>query len=302
MTRRLILLGILFFVAGALLFVPMPIPNNVAGRTVENAGHMPLFVLITLGCLAVLRRDFGLEGVRLYTFAGVIGIGAGILSEAIQRPLRRDASWDDVLADAMGVVCALALFALFDRKAAMRRPVRIAAFAVALACIVAYAAPLLRMTRAYLHRNGQFPVLADFRADIEQFWVVGYGINRVKVGDALEVEFLADEFPGASLHEPVADWSKYQTLVIDVENPEPLDLRLAVRVHDDHHNKQFNDRFNRVFDLRAGERREIRIPLDEIRHGSRKRLIDMHHISDITLFRGDNHGSRRLRIYTLRLE
>ena len=288
--------------AGALLFVPMPIPNNVAGRTVENAGHMPLFVLITLGCLAVLRRDFGLEGVRLYTFAGVIGIGAGILSEAIQRPLRRDASWDDVLADAMGVVCALALFALFDRKAAMRRPVRIAAFVVALACIVAYAAPLLRMTRAYLHRNGQFPVLADFRADIEQFWVVGYGINRVKVGDALEVEFLADEFPGASLHEPVADWSKYQTLVIDVENPEPLDLRLAVRVHDDHHNKQFSDRFNRVFDLRAGERREIRIPLDEIRHGSRKRLIDMHHISDITLFRGDNHGSRRLRIYTLRLE
>ena len=288
--------------AGALLFVPMPIPNNVAGRTVENAGHMPLFVLITLGCLAVLRRDFGLEGVRLYTFAGVIGIGAGILSEAIQRPLRRDASWDDVLADAMGVVCALALFALFDRKAAMRRPVRIAAFVVALACIVAYAAPLLRMTRAYLHRNGQFPVLADFRADIEQFWVVGYGINRVKVGDALEVEFLADEFPGASLHEPVADWSKYQTLVIDVENPESLDLRLAVRVHDDHHNKQFSDRFNRVFDLRAGERREIRIPLDEIRHGSRKRLIDMHHISDITLFRGDNHGSRRLRIYTLRLE
>ena len=184
----------------------------------------------------------------------------------------------------------------------MRRAVRFAALAIAVACTVAYTAPLVRMARAYLHRNAQFPVLADFRSSTELFWIVGYGINRAKVGDALEVEFQADEFPGASLHEPVADWSKYQTLVLDVENPDPLDLRLAVRVHDRRHNKQFVDRFNRTFDLRAGERREIRIPLEDIRRGPRNRLIDMRHISDITLFRGDNHGSRRLRVYIMRLE
>lgn len=302
MTRRLILLGILFLVAAALLFVPLPIPNNVAGRTIENAGHMPLFVIVTLACLVVLRRDFGFEGIRLYAIAGLLGVGAGLLSEVIQRPLRRDASWEDVMMDAMGVACALALYALFDRRTAMHRTLRVAAFAVALACIVAYTAPLVRMTRAYLHRNAQFPVLADFRSNTELFWVVGYGVNRVRVGDALEVEFLANEFPGASMHEPVADWSNYQTLVLDVENPDPLDLALAVRVHDSSHNKQFNDRFNRVFDLRAGERRKIRIPLDEIRRGPRNRLIDLRHISDITLFRHDNHGSRRLRIYTMRLE
>ena len=158
------------------------------------------------------------------------------------------------------------------------------------------------MTRAYLHRNAQFPVLADFSSSTELFWIVGYGINRAKVGDALEVEFQADEFPGASLHEPVEDWSRYQTLVLDVENPDPLDLRLAVRVHDRGHNRRFVDRFNRTFDLRAGERREIRIPLEEIRRGPRNRLIDMRHISDITLFRGANHGSRRLRVYIMRLE
>ncbi len=302
MTRRLILLAVFTLCAAALLFVPLPIPPTVAGRFIENAGHMPLFLLLTFVLIAVLRRDLRLEGWRLYLTAGLIGVFAGLLSEVIQRPLRRDASWEDVFADALGVVCALALHALFERKAPMPRRVRLAAFAIAAACIVAYMAPLVRMTRAYLHRNAQFPVLADFRKDLETFWVVGYGVNRAQVGDALEVVFQSDQFPGVSLHEPVADWSRFRTLILDVENPDPLALRLTVRVHDLKHNRQFADRFNRSFELRAGERREIRIPLEDIRRGPRQRLMDMSQISDITLFRSDNQGSRRLRIYTLRLE
>ncbi len=302
MTRRFILLGIFALCAAALLFVPLPIPPTVAGRHIENAGHMPLFMLLTFVLIAILRRDFGLKGLRLYLTAGVIGSLAGLLSEVIQRPLRRDASWEDVFADVLGVVCALALHALFVRKSPMPRGVRIAAFAIAVACIVVYMSPLVRMTRAYVHRNAQFPVLADFRSNQEMFWVVGYGVNRARVDDALEVEFQAETFPGVSLHEPVPDWSRFRTLVVDVGNPDPVDLSLTVRVHDQRHNKQFADRFNRSFALRAGERREIRIPLDDIRRGPRQRLMDMRHISDITLFRGDNQGSRRLRVYTIRLE
>jgi VanZ family protein len=300
--RRLILLGILALCAAALLFVPLPIPPTVAGRQIENAGHMPLFMLLTFVLIVILRRDFGLEGWRLYGTAGAVGVFAGLLSEVIQRPLRRDASWEDVLADALGVVCALALHALFARGSSMPRKARVAAFAIAAACIVVYSAPLVRMTRAYLHRNAQFPVLADFRSNLEMFWVVGYGVNRAQVGDALEVEFREEQFPGVSLHEPVADWSKFRTLIIDVGNPDPVRLRLTVRVHDKHHNKQFADRFNRSFELSGGERREIRIPLDDIQRGPRNRLMDLRHMSDITLFRGDNEGSRRLRVYSLRLE
>lgn len=302
MTRRLILLGAFALCAALLLFVPLPIPPTVAGRIIENAGHMPLFMMLTFVLILILRRDFNVHGWRLYLTAGLIGVLAGLLSEVIQRPLRRDASWEDVFADALGVVCALALHALFVRKPPVPGKVRIAAFAIAAACIVVYMAPLVRMTVAYLHRNAQFPVLADFRSDREMFWVVGYGVKRARVGDALEVEFQADTFPGVSLHEPVPDWSRFQVLVIDVGNPDPVDLSLTVRVHDDRHNKQFADRFNRSFVLRAGERREIRIPLDDIRRGPRQRMMDMRHISDITLFRGDNQGSRRLRIYTIRLE
>jgi hypothetical protein len=64
----------------------------------------------------------------------------------------------------------------------------------------------------------------------------------------------------------------------------------------------FNDRFNRNFELAAKERRNLRILVDDIRHGPRERLMDMAHISDITLFKARVQGSDRLRVYSLRLE
>ena len=49
--RRLIYLSALFVLAGLLLFVPLPIARTYAGQTIENAGHTPLFFLLTLGLL-----------------------------------------------------------------------------------------------------------------------------------------------------------------------------------------------------------------------------------------------------------
>ena len=285
----------------------LPIPPTYAGRTIENAGHVPLFFLVTLAVIYVLRGypRFSLgahAATRLYLFAGLAGIGAGFLSEVIQRPLRRDASWEDVIADAIGVVCALAAHALFDRRSGLRRWHRALALGVVIACAAIYLAPIVAMTRAYLHRNGQFPVLADFRSRSELYWTMNLGTRREIVDDVLEVEFLAASFPGLSFHEPVPDWRPYQSLVIDVENPGSAPLDLGVRVHDRRHTHQFNDRFNRHFVLAPGERKVLRIPLEDIRRGPRSRLMDMQQISDVTLFRGDTEGSRQVRVHGMRLE
>jgi hypothetical protein len=196
----------------------------------------------------------------------------------------------------------VALYALFDRRPAASRAARAAAALVALACIVFYFTPLVRMGVAYVHRNGQFPVLADFRSRIEQSWVVGYGVNREIADGALQVEFLAAQWPGVSLHEPMPDWRAFKVLVIDVENPDAERLPLSVRVHDRRHGRTYNDRFNRRFDMGPRERRTLRISLEDIRRGPRQRLMDMGHISDITLFRDQPRGSRHLRIYSVRLE
>ena len=288
--------------AAALLFVPLPIPPTYAGRTVENAGHTPLFMLITLGVLVTLQKDFSLDGLKLYALAGFIGVGGGLLTEVIQKPLRRDASWEDVASDAVGVLLAMAVYAMFDRRAGFGRATRIGALLIAGGCAAIYLTPLIDMTRAYLHRDGQFPVIADFRSSTELFWIVGYGVNRSLVRGALDIEFSADEFPGVSFHEPVADWSQYRTLLIDVENPDADPLVMTVRVHDRGRGRMFNDRFNRRFDLEPLERRTLRIALEDVRRGPRDRLMDMRQISDITVFRGTRTGSRHLRIYSVRLE
>jgi len=301
-TRRLLYLLILFVVAGLLLFLPLPIAPTYAGRTLEDAGHTPLFFLVTLSVIFAMRDHPRFAGVRLYALAGFVGVGTGLLSELIQKPLARDASWEDAAADAVGAVLALALYALFDPRTKLRGWQRLSALAIAVSCIAIFFAPIVRMTRAYVHRNGQFPVIADFHSRIELYWTLSIGVNREVVDNALEVELVADVFPGVAFHEPVPDWRNYKVLVIDVENPDVEPLNLGVRVHDRRHNRTFNDRFNRRFQLAPGERRTLRITLEDIRHGPRQRLMDMAHISDITLFRGGRAGSRHLRVYSLRLE
>lgn len=302
MSRRSSYLLLLFVVAALLLFVPLPIPPTYAGRTIENAGHTPLFFIVTLVAVSMLRDKPRFAGWRLYLAAGAIGIGLGFLSEVVQRPLARDASWEDVGADAIGAICALAVYALFDRLNAVRRWHRVAALAVAIGCIAIYLAPIYAMTRAYVHRNGQFPVIASFHSRTELYWTLSIGVYREIVNDALDVIFVAEESPGIGFHEPVPDWTGFGRLVLDVENPSPEPLKLGVRVHDKAHNWQYNDRFNRHFDLAAGERRILRISLDEIRGGPRTRPMDMTRISNVSLFRGAATGSRHLRIHTIRLE
>lgn len=301
-SRRLLYLIALFVLAGVLLFVPMPFAPTYATRTIENAGHTPLFFLVTLGLLFVLRDHPRFTGARLYAIAGLTGASAGFLSEVIQRPLARDASWEDVAADAIGVALALATYAMFEKRSPLRPWHRFAAWVVAISCVAVFVLPIVRMARAYVHRNAQFPVLADFHSRIELYWTLSIGVNREIVGDALEVDFGAEEFPGVAFHEPVPDWRRYKTLVIEVENPATEPLKLVVRVHDRRHNRMFTDRFNRNFPLAAAERRTLRIPLDDIRNAPRGRLMDMAHISDITLFKGTSGGSLELRIHSLRLE
>ena len=302
MSRRLSYLFLLFVLAGLLLFVPMPVTPTYFWRTFEDAGHMPLFFLVTLGVMIVLRDDRRFGGARLYVAAGLVGIGTGLLSEVIQMPLARDASWDDVGADAVGAICALGAYALFERRSNPPRWRRFVALVVVCTSLAIFVLPIVRMARAYVHRNGQFPVLADFHSRIELYWTVSIGVRREIVGDALAVDLLAEDSPGVSFHEPVPDWRRFKTLLLDVENPDAAPLDLGVRVHDRRHRHVFHDRFNRRFEIAPWQRRTLRIPLEDIRHGPRDRLMDMAHISDITLFRGASTGSRKLRIYSLRLE
>ena len=76
MSHRLLILVALFVVVATLLFMRLPVPPTYAGRIIENAGHLPVFFLVTLGLLIVLRNDFKVHGVRLYVYGGLLGAGS----------------------------------------------------------------------------------------------------------------------------------------------------------------------------------------------------------------------------------
>jgi hypothetical protein len=74
----------------------------------DKAAHFVAFGLF-LWCFGVLFRRLP----RLGAAALVIGLGAAV--EIIQGLVGRDASWGDLLADSLGVVAALALWAVWRR-------------------------------------------------------------------------------------------------------------------------------------------------------------------------------------------
>ena len=303
MSPRYLLLGLFVLAAAALLYMPLPIPPTHAGRIIENAGHMPLFFIGTLFALSILRHHWELAGARLYAYSGLIGAAASVASELLQKAVHRDPSWEDVLIDLLGVVCALAVHAVVDRREKLTTATRATSALVALFCIAAYLYPIINMARAYLHRDGQFPVLASFDSRVELLLMQRYGVNCDVISGVLEVEFVRRVFPGFTFKEPVPDWRRYKTLVIDAENPEAeYVLHLGVRVHDAGHGSEYSDRFNRKFDVGPGERRSLRIPLDDIHRAPRNRLMNMAQISDVTLFRTKEDGSQRLRLHGIRLE
>jgi hypothetical protein len=155
-----------------------------------------------------------------------------------------------------------------------------------------------------MHRSKHFPVLAKFDARAQLFWIVGYGIGREIRDGALDVTFEKERLPGLSFFEPAPDWSRFKTLLIDVENPDAEVLHLGVRVHDlgRHRGRQFADRFNRNFEIAARERKVLAIPLEDIRHGPRNRLMNMAKVSDVTLFMSRQEGARHMRLHGMRLE
>jgi len=301
-SHRLLILIALLAVVATLLFMQLPVPPTYAGRTIENAGHMPVFFLVTIGLLVVLRHDFKLDGARLYAVAFLIGTALGFITEVIQQPLARDASWEDVFSDMLGAACAVSVYLLFHRRAKLPRTTWVCALLVALGCVAWYVTPLVRMSVAYVHRNAQFPMLADFSSAMDESWIVDFGTEHSLDRGALAVGFARGRWPGVSLREPFPDWSAYRTLLIDVENPDTVKLGLTVRVHDRGHWRDYSDRFNRHFELAAGERRTLRIALAEVARAPKGRVMDMRQVADLTLLRDSPHGSQRLRIYTLRLE
>ena len=254
---------------GCLLFVPLPIPPTYAGRTIENAGHMPLFFIgHACSCCPSCATTSNLHGVRLYAYAGLIGAAGEIAQrgdpEALAARRHHGTTCSRTLRGchlrARGVCrCSIAA----QKLTAATRSV---ALVVALGCIASTWRPIINMASAYLHRRCPVPGAGEFR--FEHRAVLDRGIwhqprhHRAVCWKSNSCATISRAFPSTSRCPTGSD---YQTLVIDAENPE-ADSAAPGRAGARHAGMAANSRSiqSQVRPSEPESDARLRIPLDDI--------------------------------------
>lgn len=264
-------------------------------HTLQKLAHPCVFGVIALSAL-VLQQQRSDGGVgRHYLVALGCAVGLGALTEALQILTHRDPTWRDVLLDTRGALLALAIAACFDRRT---RPVpdrrRRALFvSTAAVLLLITLTPLAVTLTAYANRSIRFPVLfaADRWIDLLLVSTAGAPAMRGPLpaafahhpGElALHVPLYVRPTGAVSLDEPRANWHGFRELRIEITNPAPVPLELALRIDDRRHLLTDRDRFIRPLTVEPG-RATITIDLADIIHGPAERTLDIGDITNVSL-------------------
>ncbi len=303
-SKKTLIAAALLMTAG--LLVPLPNAGRIAGSLTDFL-HVAGFAVMGAVVFHVLNARTQQPRIVLILVSWFLVSGFGLLTEFLQSFLAgRTASWHDLLADVSGGLAGILWVSLPNDMARARR-----VGLIALGCLMILlgsARPTLCLIDAVNQRR-EMPQLASFESPLELFrWSSGDSqMRRVRkfVTDgtwALEVELTAGkQFPGVSLIEPVADWSRWKELAMDVFLAGETSLDVTVKVQDAEHNNDYYDRFNRVISLSPGKN-EIRISLADISAAPRNRTLELQQISAMSLFAVSPKQTRTVYLDHIRLQ
>ena len=294
-----------------LLLVPQPQHGRMIG-VVGDLLHAPIFAVFAVVIWKVLRPRVSGSNFPLGLVAIALAAVFGAATEALQALVGRYPSWLDLSSNVLGAAAGVLCMQRTAMASAGRRR-RFATGAVLLLA-VAWAVPAMVFVDACRQRY-EMPRLASFEHALEltRWRRQESRVRRVSEhathGDrALRVELLAGTYPGVSLESPVADWSQYDELALDVTLPTggPLDLPakpldVIVKIEDEMHNYETDDRFNRRVRLHPG-RQEVRIALSDVAAAPRQRELDLRQIKRLQIFAVRLKATRTFYLDNIRLE
>lgn len=316
--RDITLLITLTVIVLILVFGTLP-DSTLLWRELQNSGHTLLFIPIAVLVLLLLRDagNYYLRSpFRLYFAACFISLVIGIVIELLQMMTQGDSSGNDVLRDFSGIVIGLGMVASTDPdllkiKSMSARRLRAVYLAAALCVFSVSMTPLAFLSVAYVQRERSFPVVVDLSAnwtrhflrlrnavlDLHERKEVHAGVE----GRFTRIDFKGGTYPGVSVLESYPDWSDYKVLkmVIFSELKQPYDL--VLRIHDDRHDHDYDDRFNRVLSVDRGIN-DFHISLDEIKKAPSGREMNMKKIREITLFSAVQAEGLHFYLSAMRLE
>ena len=297
---------------GLLLVIQFAVPprSGLWTKTFFNSMHLPVFSIIALLVYMVIERCVDTNFWSRIAWAAGLSMGLGVLSEVAQIPIARDASLSDLGTDWLGVGVTLSLVAVISQQSSLPGRSRIATAVLAMFMSVAGFWPTIRVTAAYLDRNGNVPVLYDFdskvsapflslndaRIDIVQSRYSDGLVGLVTLGDGC--------WPGLTVSDVWPRWGNYSRLVIELEILENSPSPLFVRISDHEHTRGpqlYEDRFNEAYALEPGQSR-IGIPIERIRSAPKSRAMNINDINEVVLFGDCDSAGRVFSLVELRLE
>ena len=288
-------------VIGLLLFLELfePWRSNLLWRELFNLGHLPLFGVVSLFVLSMTRLVPALNRslAGRYAAAFIVAALLAALSEIVQIGGPRDADVYDFLRDLVGIVSFLLLWLAFDRRAhsavgtTSRRVILIL---IAVALVLTSASSVIRLSAVWAERDRAVPVLFTFENWWERPFITADNcVISVVSADMvwpdsaanhfLQVDYRAALYTGPIFQDFFPDWTGFDTLSLTIVSLSPQPERILFRVDDYHTRKDRSDRYERVINLQPGHN-DIALPLAEIAHGPKGRMLDLSRVKRIVLF------------------
>jgi len=152
-------------------------------------------------------------------------------------------------------------------------------------------------------------VLLDFEADSELDKVHWKCHTLFSISDehithgkhSLKLELFPDEYPGVSPWIEKKDWRTYESLNLDIYNPEEREMNIVIRIDDREDSPDYDDRYNHSFALIPGLNR-INIPLNTLVTSGTKRNLNLKTIQALVIFMVSPSERHRIYMDYVRLE
>ncbi len=273
-----------------LLFVGGPDYHSARSlKHLWDLGHIIYFALFAL-LLYQWRivANMPLPGQWIALIAATIVIGVSI--ELLQYGTSRTPNSGDLVRNLSGTLLVLSFGPPARRLHAgyMKLSLRTAALLLMLALLW----PLTRSLIDEAIARHQFPLLSGFETPFElDRWQGNAGLiveasTPPSPGKWLKLSLTTARYSGAALTYFNGDWNNSRSLSVRFYNPDTRPLQISCRIHDSNHvdgNEEYEDRFNRRFELAPGWNR-ILIDLDEVRQSPARRTMDLRQIRSVMFF------------------
>lgn len=289
----------------------LDVPNFMGATSLQRESlHIPGFTGLTICFLLLLRSRFSAP--TAYKATLLFTILLAIFSEAVQLIGPRDADLVDLFRDALGMVIGLAIAVSFDqtaRSVLTKRQFRLLLITGVTAALMSIA-PIINERYVGYRREAAMPILISFDHSWETSFFGAYGGANIRTisaptewpiakGSVLKISFASTRYSGIQI-DPHPDWSGYDSFSFWVASIDGQEHEIGFRIHDQKHNSNEEDRFNRRL-LVGPTPTRFKVTMTEIAEEIEGREFDFSRIAAVMLFKANASGDETIIVDQFRL-